>query len=246
MRLSTGHPWANRSAVKVISPPKVPSSMDADMDLEGKGRGFLSVPDGGGPFPAVIVIHEILGLDDHIRSVARRFSKEGLYGLAPDLYGGRVAKSFEEGRKLRAELEEDRYLSMVRASISVLNKQAGIKRGRIGIVGFCMGGGLSLLAGCSIGYLMACVDFYGKIEHAERVVNMKCPFLGIFGEYDEFITPWAEEELKPELQRYGKRFEWKVYPKAPHAFHNDTKESYRPEAAKDAWQRTVAFFRKHL
>lgn len=216
------------------------------MDLEGKAKGYLAAPEGKGPFPGVIIIHEILGLEDHVQDVAERLTREGFYGLAPDLYGGRTARTFDEGRKLRADLDEEKYLGIVRACISVLNKQEKIKRNRIGIVGFCMGGGLSLLAGCSIGYIGACVDFYGKIEHAERVAHMKAPFLGIFGEDDEFITPWALEELKPALQRFGKRFEWKVYPKAPHAFHNDTRESYRPDAAKDAWERTLAFFRKHL
>ncbi len=216
------------------------------MDLEGRGKGFMAVPDGPGPSPGVIVIHEILGLEDHIREVARRFAREGFIALAPDLYGGRVAKSFDEGRRLRAELEEEKYLGMVRAAISVLNKREGIKRGRVGIVGFCMGGGLALLAGCSIGQVMATVDFYGRIERAERVANMRSPFLGLFGEFDEFITPWAEQELRPALQKYGRRFEWKVYPKTPHAFHNDRRDSYRPDAAKDAWQRTVAFFRNHL
>ncbi len=223
-----------------------PEAMGTILDLEGKGKGYLAAPEGPGPFPGVIVIHEILGLDDHIRDVAERFAREGFYGLAPDLYGGRVARTFEEGRKLRNELDEERYLSVVRSAIAVLNKQGTIKKNRIGIVGFCMGGGLALLAGCGIGYIGACVDFYGKIEHADRVAHMKAPFLGIFGGYDEFIISWAEEELKPALQKYGKRFDWKVYPKAPHAFHNDTRESYRPDAAKDAWQRTLAFFRKHL
>lgn len=216
------------------------------MDLEGKAKGYLAAPEGKGPFSAVVVIHEILGLEDHIRDVAERFAREGFYGLAPDLYRGRAARTFDEGRKLRADLDEEKYLGIVRSCISVLNKQERIKRNRIGIVGFCMGGGLSLLAGCSIGYISACVDFYGKIEHADRVAHMKAPFLGIFGEYDDFITPWAEEELKPALQKFGKRFEWKLYPKAPHAFHNDARESYRPDAAKDAFQRTLAFFRKHL
>ncbi len=215
--------------------------------LSGGADAYLALPAGSAKSGAVIVIHEIFGLVEHIKNVAKRFADLGFVGLAPDLYEGKVASSQEEGRKIRGEvMTEPKYLGIIDDSIAFLNNHPGVDQGKIGIVGFCMGGGFSLLAACHRPAIKACVIFYGRIENPDLVRNVEAPVLGIFGEADEFITPWAQNELAPTMKKYGKNFEMHVYSQAPHAFFNDTRDRFRADAAKDAWKRTITFFSTYL
>ena len=212
-----------------------------------KTAGFLARPKGAGRYPAVIVIHEIWGVVDHIKDVSRRLAGEGFVALAVDLFGGKTVSSLEEGRRLREELSEDRILGDLKGAFGYLQSLEYVRPNRIGSVGFCMGGGLSLLFACLNRELAAAVVFYGRNPSPiDSVKNVQCPILGNYAGADMAITESDISLLKETLMKYGKVFDIKVYPGAPHAFFNDTRESYRPEAAEDAWKRTLDFFNRYL
>lgn len=212
----------------------------------GQVPGYLSLP-GTTPAPGLVVIQEWWGLEPHIKDVADRFAAEGFAALAPDLYHGRVASEPDEARKLAMELEHDRAVAEIDAAARYLLSRSEVRGPKVGVVGFCMGGGLSLLTACRSNQVGAAVVFYGRNPNPiEQVRNLSCPLLGLYGEADQGIPPSEVERLRQALSEAGKQFELHIYPNAPHAFFNDTRASYRPEAAIDAWGRTLAFFRQHL
>jgi carboxymethylenebutenolidase len=212
-----------------------------------KTAGFLARPRDVGRFPAVIVIHEIWGLVDHIKDVSRRLAAEGYVALAVDLFGGKTISKLEEGRSLREGLSEEKILGDLKGGFSYLQSLEYVQPKRIGSIGFCMGGGLSLLLACHNKDQAASAVFYGRNPSPiDLVKNIHCPILGNYAGADMAITESDIKLLKQSLAKYGKTFDIKIYPGAPHAFFNDTRESYRPEAAEDAWKRTLKFFDRYL
>ncbi len=214
-----------------------------------QGGGYLSVPQGTGSFPAVIVIHENRGLNEHTRDVARRFAAEGFVALAPDALSrkGGTAKmtSPDEARAAITSLTPEEAIADLKASLTYLDAQPKVKRGKLGSVGFCWGGARSFTLAIESDALRAAVVFYGTAPPPERIAQVRCPVLGLYGETDERITSRVPETAEA-MKRAGKRFEYKIYPGAGHAFFNDTGERYQAEAAKDAWTRTLAFLRTNL
>jgi carboxymethylenebutenolidase len=212
-----------------------------------KTAGFLARPREVGRYPAVIVIHEIWGLVDHVKDVSRRLAAEGYLALAVDLFGGKTISKLEEGRNLREGLSEEKILGDLKGGFSFLQSLEYVHPKRIGSIGFCMGGGLSLLLACHNKDLTAAAVFYGRNPSPiDLVKNIQCPILGNYAGADRAITESDISLLKQTLTKYGKTFDIKIYPGAPHAFFNDTRESYRPEAAEDAWKRTLEFFDRYL
>jgi carboxymethylenebutenolidase len=210
-------------------------------------KGFLAKPNEVGRHPGVIVIHEIWGLVDHIKDVGSRLAREGYVALAVDLFEEKIVSKLEEGRTLRERFTEEKILGDLNGAFNYLKTLSYVNQNRIGSVGFCMGGGLSLLLACHNRELAAPVIFYGRNPSPiELVKNLRCPILGNYAGADMAITESDINLLKQTLTKYDKKFDIKVYPEAPHAFFNDTRENYRPEAAKDAWQRTLRFFNEQL
>jgi len=145
------------------------------------------------------------------------------------------------------ELEYPRAIAEIVAAARFLLARDDVRGPKVGVVGFCMGGALSLLSACESDLFGAAVVFYGRNpDPIERVRSLHCPLLGLYGELDQAIPPSEVERLRAALTAAGKEFELHIYPGAPHAFFNDTRASYRPEAAIDAWRRTLAFLRRHL
>jgi len=215
--------------------------------LGRKTRGFLARPKESKTYPAVIVIHEIWGLVDHIKDVALRLSHEGFVALGVDLFEGNTLSKLEEGRKFREQFTEEKIVKDLDGAFNFLKDLSHVNPKSIGSIGFCMGGGLSLLLACQNRELAAAVVFYGRNPSPiDRVKDIQCPILGNYAGADMAITESDINLLKQTLTKYGKTFDIKTYPDAPHAFFNDTRESYRPEAAKDAWKRTLLFFDKNL
>ena len=209
--------------------------------------GFLARPEEAGRYPAVIVIQEIWGLVDHIKDVAGRLAREGYVALAVDLFEGKTVSKLEEGRELRERFTEEKILGDLNGGFNHLKTLAYVNSRRIGSVGFCMGGGLSLLLACHNRELAVAVVFYGRNPSPiDLVKDVRCPILGNYAGADLGILESDVNLLKQTLTKYGKAFDIKVYPGAPHAFFNDTRESYRPDAAKDAWERTLKFFGAYL
>jgi carboxymethylenebutenolidase len=211
--------------------------------------GYLALPEGGGRHPGVIVIQEWWGLVPHIKDVADRFAREGFVALAPDLYHGRATSEPDEAGKLMMTLRLDEAAKDLDGAVRYLLAHEATAGQKAGIIGFCMGGGLALYEAChnadSIG---ACVDFYGVFEGSDSQLDrLQAPLLGIFAENDQWAPPEQVRALKARLDELGKRSEVHIYPNADHAFFNDTNPAgYRSDAAQDAWQRTLAFFREHL
>jgi carboxymethylenebutenolidase len=214
--------------------------------------GYLTRPKGGvGAHPAVIVIHPWSGIDDHTRDVGRRFAKAGYVTLVPDLLsrqGGTSSFASREaaiaaGRKL----DDEMITSDLNGAVNYLKGQNFVRANRVGVTGFCWGGGKALMFTTRSKDLAASVIYYGdNPQNLEDVKNITVPVLGHYGEADERITSGVPK-LNEAMKKYGKSFEYKIYAGAPHSFNSDDNpRSYREEAAKEAWARTLEFFKKHL
>jgi carboxymethylenebutenolidase len=215
--------------------------------LQGKTTGFLATPKASEKYSGVIVIHEIWGLVDHIKDVSIRLAREGYVALAVDLFEGKTLIKLEDGRKLREQLTEEKTLADQNGGHAYLKTLKNVNPKRIGTVGFCMGGGLSLLLACHDPEIAAAVIFYGRNPTPiDLVRNVQCPILGNYAGADQAISEADINLLKETLTKYEKTFDIKTYPDASHGFFNDTRESYRPDATKDAWQRVLKFYSKYL
>ncbi len=247
---------------------------------------YLAKPPGSGPWPAVVVIHEIFGLTDHFRDVANRLAQEGYVALAPNLFGSpelgavltpaRVQKAMalmsrlprrdpelarleieklpepdrtDVGatvRYLLAGLPRERLTQDLVAAVEYLRRQSFVRGDRIGSVGFCFGGGMSINLACSVD-LAACVVFYGENPSPiDRVQRIRGPVLGLYGGEDTRINEGLDELVKA-MAEFKKDFEMRIYPGAGHAFFNDTNPNrYHKPSAEDAWDRLLRFYRRTL
>ena len=208
--------------------------------------GYLARPKG--PGPGIIVIQEWWGLVPHIEDVADRFAAEGFVALAPDLFHGRTTRSPDEAGKMMMALRIDDAERDLAGAIGYLTAQPEISVEKVGTIGFCMGGALSLFAASKNPEVGACVVFYGGHPAVKPdLAALQAPVLGIYAGKDSFVSPSVVAKLDAELTRLGKRHEFHTYPGADHAFFNDARpEVYDPAAAGDAWSRTLAFFRREL
>ncbi len=206
--------------------------------------GYLARPANITSAPAIILIQEWWGLNDHIKDIARRYASEGFITAAVDLYDGVVTKDADEASHLMNGLDFPKALSRISATIEYLRNLDGVTS--VGITGFCMGGVLSLLTACH-NKVEAVAPFYGMPDDLSAVANLGCPMLFIGGEKDGWITVEKMNHLKEALQTNHKDGEVKIYTGADHAFFNDTRpEVYSPADAADAWTQVLAFFRKNL
>ncbi len=210
-----------------------------------EGVGYLSVPAKEGP--GVIVIQEWWGLVPHIQDVADRLAAEGFVALAPDLYGGKTTTEPGEASKLMMALEIETAAKDLTAAVEFLRSHDRVSPRKIGSVGFCMGGALSLYL-ATIAPIDACVVYYGiPFRGSPDYSAISGPVLGHFAEIDEWASREAVEALERELERFGKEVTFYIYPGTRHAFFNDTNPTvYDPEAARLSWERTLEFFRSNL
>jgi carboxymethylenebutenolidase len=213
----------------------------------GTARGYLSVPESGAG-PGVVVIQEWWGLVPHIKEVADRFASAGFVALAPDLYHGDVARSPDEAGKMMMALNISQTEKDLRGAVQYLLDEEATQGEAVGVVGFCMGGALSLFAASKNPRVGACVVFYGIHPKVEPDFDsLRAPVLGIFAEKDQFVPPEAVGALEENMRGHGKSIETHTYPGTDHAFFNDTRpEVFDADASADAWRRTIDFFRKNL
>lgn len=208
--------------------------------------GYLAQPkDGLGA--ALVVIQEWWGLVPHIKEVAERFARQGFVALAPDLYHGKSASEPDEARKLAMELDRDRAVAEIQAAIKFLEALPKVSPKKVGIVGWCMGGSLVISTAAASDRVGASVVFYGRPADLSLVNSIRAPLLGLYGELDHGIPVELVHGFERELSKQGILHEIHIYPGAPHAFFNDSRPHiYQPEAAQDAWEKTIDWFRKHL
>lgn len=213
----------------------------------GSVRGYLVRPTKAkGKVPAVVVVHENRGLNPYIEDVARRVAKAGFLALAPDGLSsvGGYPGNDEKGKELQQSVDPQKLMNDFFAAIEFLMHHEEAT-GKVGITGFCYGGGVANAAAVAYPELAAAVPFYGRQPKAEDVPRIKAPLLLHYAELDKPITEgWPAYEAA--LKAAGKTYEAHVYPGVNHGFHNDSTPRYDEAAAKLAWERTIAWFNRYL
>jgi len=245
----------------------LPRSMEtlatSELDL-----GFLAHR-AGEAHSGVVVIHDVWGLSDHTRDLARRLAGEGFAALAVNLYRRTPEpKISDPGAWIRA-LSDPQVIADVQSAVDLLAAHPSVAGRRVGVVGFCMGGTYAIHAAASCRGVAAAVPFYGMLSHEHGLLappsgtsldparkpcspldaarRVRCPLLGCFGAEDPYIPTDDVRRFDENLDASGQPHEVIVYPGAGHAFLNDTRaEMYRPEAARDAWSRMLSWLRRHL
>lgn len=232
---------------------------------DGSFRAYQARPSGEGRLPALIVAQEAFGVNEHVQDVTRRFAEQGYVALAPELFHRFPAEQriipydqLPAARGLLNQLRDDQIIADIRASLLYLQGDFGVRADRIGIVGYCMGGRVAFLAAGTFPELAAAASYYGgrivsdernearptpPIELAEKI---KAPIILFFGDQDQSIPVPDVHKIDETLKSLGKDYELKLYEGAGHGFFCDQRPSYHPEAAADAWRRTLAFFEQHL
>ncbi len=216
----------------------------------------IHTPVGAGPFPGVVVVMHAPGVDAFIQDICERLALEGYVAIAPDLYHRETEEQAKDdpitrmGRLRDAEIAQD-----INAALDHLRSLRQVSPERIGIVGFCMGGRIAYMMAALNPSFRACVDFYGGNiavpwgegpSPLDLTPKISCPVLGLFGAEDTNPSPEDVARLDAALTRHNKPHEFHIYPGAGHAFMNQARPSYRPEAARDAWQRCLDFLGRYL
>ena len=219
---------------------------------------YLSVPDGDGPFPAMVVIHHAPGVDQFIREHADRLAAEGYVAVAPDLFHRITDEMVEQtGRSRRDQLSDPEIIADVNAAVDFLRSHASVDHERLGITGFCMGGRVTWLAACTNPHFRAAIPYYGgnilvpwgagEVAPFAMADGINCPVLFHFGEIDANPSQDDMRALDSVLTRLGKEHRFYSYPAAGHAFMNRyMPQRYHRNSAELAWARTREFLAEQL
>jgi carboxymethylenebutenolidase len=209
---------------------------------------FLAEPEGAGPFPGMIVIHEWWGINDQIKAVTKQFAEQGYVSLAVDLYQGKIAKDRDQAQSLSQSLSKENAVADMRAGMAFLKARPNVQGDKLGSIGWCMGGGYSLFLAMASPDLAACVIYYGNVtSEPEELGPIACPLLGIFGEDDPVVPVADVKAFEESIRKLNKDITVHIYSGAGHAFANPTNSAgYRADAAEDAWDKTMAFLGRQL
>ena len=236
----------------------MPASVQKLSVNDSEMSAYLSVPEGDGPFPAIVVIHHAPGVDPFIREVADNLAKEGYVAAAPNLFHRITDEMVEQtGRSKRDQLSDPDIVADVNATVDLLRSHASVDRDRLGITGFCMGGRVVWLGACTNPHFKAAVPFYGgnilvpwgagEAAPFALAQGINCPILFHFGEVDANPSPDDMRTLDEELTRLGKEHRFYSYPGADHAFMNRyMPQRYHRTSAEMAWARTREFLAEQL
>lgn len=222
---------------------------------------YEAFPEKEGKYPVVIVIPEIFGMHEHIRDVVRRFAREGYLAVTFEPYardGGVLhLTELDSVRKVANAVPDERVMKDLEAIAASARSHPAARPDRLGVTGFCRGGSYTILYAARSSEVKAAVAWYGQIKmpltEGVRTLSpldvagkIKAPFLGLYGDADAGIPVADVKEMEAVMKAADRTVEFVLYPGAPHAFHADYRPSYRAEAAKDAWSRCLAWFRKYL
>lgn len=219
------------------------------VQLNEKVQAYLAMPEGSPEekTPAVILVHEWWGLNDQVKGLANEFAANGFTAFAVDLYRGKETADAGEAHELMRGLPDDRAVEDLKAGVSYLSGLSQVDPKRIGVIGWCMGGGYALKLATEDPRIKAVVVYYGKvITNHEKLKAINGPVLGIFGEEDRGISADSVKDFEFHLNQLGKQAEIHIYPKAGHAFANPDNPNYREDDAKDAWEKTLNFLKANL
>jgi len=211
-------------------------------------HGILYTPEGKGPFPGIIVIHEWWGLNDWVKEQGSKLADQGYAALAVDLYRGKVATTSDEAHELVRGVPEDRANRDLEAAFQYLQSLSNIKKDRIGAIGWCWGGGYSLNLALQEPRLAADIINYGHLAtDTEALQKINAPILGLFGAQDRGIPPEDVKKFGQTLDQLGKKVDITIYPDAGHGFQNPVNGAgYKPADAADAWDKIVKFLASTL
>ena len=235
-----------------------PAAISTAVESTPPGMVHLPTPDGGvdvyvawpvgtSKAPVVLIVQEWWGLVDQIKAVAQRMAKEGYVAIVPDLYHGKTAQTPEMAHELVRGLEDTRVFAELDAAAAWARSQSRSQNQRLGVMGFCVGGGITLRYALHNPGVSAAVMFYGPPEtDPAKLASLKAPLQGHFGATDQGIPPDRVQVFREALKKAGKPAEIYVYPGAGHAFMHEGLPSYHADAAKLAWPRTLAFLQRHL
>jgi carboxymethylenebutenolidase len=209
---------------------------------------YLARPNGKGPWPGLIVIHEWWGLDQQTKSIADRFAAVNYLTFSPDLYHGELAKTGDAEKAMALVQKYGPTAPEELQKLFDVLKKLPESTGKLGSVGFCFGGRMSLMLGINRPVDAVCTFYGGGMQQVfDQLDQLHCPVLGLFGDQDQSIPIGTVELFDQRLDQVGVAHEIIVYPNSGHAFFRDSDpKAYRPEAAKDAWQRVTKFFDQHL
>lgn len=225
---------------------------------DGKMDAYVAQPKENGPHPGIVVIQEAFGVNDHIKKVTDRLAAEGYVAIAPDIFHREAERiiPYSEMPKAIATLQrvvDSKAMEDVGAAIAHLKSQSSVKANSIGVIGFCMGGRLAYLtAAHHANDIKAAVPYYGggipagNPSPLSRTGEIKCPMYLFFGAKDQLIPMDHVSQINNELTSKKVPFQMKIYPEAGHGFNCDDRGSYHEASAKDAWEKTKAFFAQHL
>jgi len=211
------------------------------------GKAYLSLPaNAKPPLPAVVVIHEWWGLNDHIKHWADRLAADGYAALAVDLYDGKIATTSEQAMEYIKGVDQKRANEIMLAAAEFLAKDARVQAKKRGCIGWCFGGGQSLQLALAAPGLNACVMYYGRpVTDPAALKAMKAPLLGVFGNLDQAFPPALIDEFDKALTTAGVKHQILRYD-AVHAFANPSNAKYDQKSAADAWTHVQAFFAENL
>jgi carboxymethylenebutenolidase len=212
----------------------------------GDVAGAMAEPAGTEKAPAIVLLQEYWGLNEHIKSLVDRFAKEGFLVLAPDLYHGKVTTDPSEGAKLAAALDTLKAVDDIAGAVAFL-KEHPRSNGKVGVTGFCLGGALAIASGCHVPGLGAVVSFYG-IPPADKVdyAKLTAPVMMHVAKHDQWVTTERASHVRDAIEKHGQHVELFIYA-ANHAFVNDTRpDVYSADNAQVALEHTFEFFKQKL
>jgi len=210
--------------------------------------GYLARPSNENVAPVILVCHENRGLTPHIQDVTRRVAKAGYVGLAVDLLsreGGSASVGESNVPGVLGNIDPDQFVEDFKSGWRYLQEQTYADAERVGMTGFCFGGGVTWRVATQMPELLAAVPFYGPPPLESDLPNIRAAVLAIYGELDSRINS-SIPAIEQAMLENDKIYEKVIYPGADHAFHNDTGSRYNAEAARDAWERTIAWFEQYV
>lgn len=228
--------------------PEIQTSTVSVPRAGGKGmmESFFVKPEGEGPFPGLVVIHEIYGLNDNIRGIASRFAEQGYAALAVDMLSNRnrtvCMMQLMHGMMFRPL--KNSMLADLQSTMQFLRQQPGVDPNRTGVVGFCMGGGYALQLAVTDKGMKAASSFYGAVPKPLEAFVQSCPIIGSYPEKD--FSAAGARELDAVLEKNSIPHDIKFYENTQHSFFNQQRTPFEVDASKDAWQRMLSFFSEHL